>query len=148
VINFNPTSISPDVPATLATLSDLLAVLSDPTASKARLAELQAAIASMQQTATDQKKQMAEFSLALSAHQESLDKASADASAKMAAERAAFDTACRARALEMDGRSAELDARAAQLTEAQEEAKAATDAAAALQVDLQKRLSHIRAAMG
>jgi chromosome segregation ATPase len=147
VINFNPPTISADVPATLQTLQDLASIAADPVAAKQRIGELQAAIASMQQTAAEQKKQTAEFSLALSAHQENLDKASADASARISAERSAFDTECRTRAQELDRRSAELDARAAQLTEAQEEAKAATATAAQLQIDLEKRLSHIRAAM-
>ena len=129
------------MPATLQTLSDMLSVLSDPSASKERVAEMQAATASLQRAVADQKTQMAAFIVAEAEHNSALDKKSADVAAKLAEMQVGFDTDCRRR-------SNELDDRDAKLTQLQTKAQVDADAAAAARADFERRLSLIKAATG
>ena len=147
VINFNRPDNPADVPATLEMLQGIVALCTAPNAAE-RIGQIQAATSDMTKTVKSLRAERASFAIAQAAHQTTLDQQSADATKKIAAERSAFDTECRARAQEIDRRSAELDARAAQLTELEDAAREATATAAQLQEDLQKRLTHIRAAMG
>jgi hypothetical protein len=128
-----------DVPATLQTLSDMLGLLTNPEASKARVAELQAATASLQQTIADEKKQMAALLVSEAEHNAALAQKSADASDKLAAAKSAFDTECRRK-------TSELADREAVLIDLQRQTKIDADAAATARADLDRRLKLIKAA--
>jgi hypothetical protein len=131
--------IPADLPATLTTLQDLVSLLADPAAAKQRITEMQTATAALQQAADEQKTQMAAFAVAEAAHQEAIDKATTEASEKIAADQAAFDAACTAR-------KSELNARDAELTQLQARVQADAEAAEVLRADLETRLAHIKAA--
>ena len=138
MINLMPT-IPPDLPVTLQTLSDALALLSNPEAAKARVAELRDAVESSK---TERANFVAAFSKASAdqaAHQEALDAATAEHAAKLAADQAAFDTACAAR-------KSALDDREATLSQLQAKAQADADAAAAARADYDHRLALIKTA--
>jgi hypothetical protein len=139
MITLNPPV--PEVPATMESLSNLLGLLSDPNASKARVAELSTASAALQKAISDQKAATAAFSIASADHKAEIDQREADSAASLSAARAKFDDECQRR-------SAELSAREANV--ALLEAKAADDAkaAAALRADLDRRLKIIRSATG
>ena len=140
MINLGPT-MPADVPQTVQTLTDLVTLIADPTATKKRLAELQVAIGSLQNATDEQKKQSAAFSLAQADHQRALDEATAVQSEKVAKERSDFDTACA-------HRKSELDDRDHQLSRLEAKAKADADAAEAIRTDLERRLSLFKQAAG
>jgi hypothetical protein len=141
MINMMATPVIPDVPATLATLTDMLQLLADPVAAKNRIAEMQAATAELQRATTESRSQQASFAVAQADHRSTLDQQGADAAAKMAADQAAFDAEC-------SHRKQLLDDREARLTELQSEATADAKAAAAARADFERRLKIIKSATG
>jgi hypothetical protein len=141
MMNMMMPPIPADLPPTLQTLSDLVSLLADPAATKQRITEMQTATAALQQAADEQKTQMAAFAVAEASHQEAIDKATAEASEKIAADQTAFDAECARR-------KAELDQREAQIAQLQSQARADADAAAADRADLENRLKLIKQATG
>jgi hypothetical protein len=131
----------PDAPATLATLSNLVALLADPAASKLRVAELQTASAALQQAVVDHKASIAALGIAEQDHRAAVSQQSADAAEKLAADRSAFNTECLQR-------KQLLDDREARLTELQSEAAADAKAAKTARTDYERRLAIIRSATG
>jgi hypothetical protein len=143
MITMNPPTIPiPAVePATLQTLSEMVTLLSDPAASKARVAEMLAATAALQKAVADQKASIAAFIIAEAENRSTLDQQAAEAAAKMAALQTAFDTEC-------IHRKQLLDEREASLTELQSEAAADAIAAKAARADYERRLAIIKSATG
>jgi hypothetical protein len=138
MITLNPPI--PEVPATLETFSNLLALLNDPAASAARLSELKTASAGLQKSATDQRAAAAAFSVAASDHKALIEKREAESADRLAADRSAFDTEC-------SRRSAELSAREANVKELQATAADDAKAAASARANFEKKLAIIKSAM-
>ena len=130
-----------DVPATLATLSDLVSLRADAKAAMQRVAEMQKASEEYRDAAEALRIERANFALAEATHNEALSKATAEQADKLAAERLAFDQATAAR-------KSELDSRADQLTVLQAKAQLDGEAATKIRADLERRLSLIRDATG
>src|SRR5258707_1817377 len=108
MINMMMPAIPTDLPVTLQTLSDLISLLADPGAAKQRLADMQATIATLQQSADEQKTQIAAFTVAKADHQRTLKAATAEQAAKLAADKAAFDAECARRKSDLDNRESQL----------------------------------------
>jgi hypothetical protein len=139
VINFSPPV--PDVAPTLQTLTDMLALLSNPEKSAARVAELQANTASLQQAVADHKAERATFTLAQAEHRATLEKQAADAAASLTSAQEKFDAECAQRKELQDDREARL-------AELQSEAAADAKAAKVARADFERRLSIIKSATG
>jgi hypothetical protein len=129
----------PDTPATLETLSNLVALLSDPAASKLRVSELQTASADLKKAVEESKAKQAAFALAAADHKAALDQQAAEAAAKLSQAQSGFDTECARR-------KSELDAREAKLAELESQAAADAKAAAVAKTDFLRRLSIIKSA--
>lgn len=139
MINFSPQV--PDVAPTLQTLTDMLALLSSPEKSAARVAELQAASLELERATADHKKQLAAFVVAEADHKAALEKQAAEAAASLTSAQEKFDAEC-ARRKEV------LDDREARLTELESESAANAKAAAAARSDFERRLAIIKTATG
>jgi hypothetical protein len=138
MISMNP--VIPDVPASLETLSNMLILLSDPEKSKARVAELAAASAALQQQTADNKAAIAAFIVAEADHKAALAQQAAEADAKLRAALSEFDAECARR-------KSELDDREARLTELQSAASDDAKAAAAARGEYERKLAIIKSAM-
>jgi hypothetical protein len=139
MITMNPPV--PDTPATLETLSNLVGLLSDPVASKARVAELAAASAEFKRAVEESKAQQASFALAFSDHRAALEQQAAEAAAAIFAAQNEFDTECARRKSELDAREEKTKAL---LSEAQADASAA----ASLRAAYDRKLAIIKSATG
>lgn len=131
--------IAADLPATLQTFGELVALLADPAATKKRVAEMSAATTALLQATAEHKAKTAEFAVVEAEHQAARVKAAAEHADRLSKERTAFDAACAQR-------KSELDSRDQQIKELQAQAKTDADDAAAMRADLERRLQMIKQA--
>jgi hypothetical protein len=131
----------PNAPASLETLSNMLILLSDPVAAKARVAEMTAATAALQQAIAESKAQAAAGIVAEADHKAALAQREADAADRLAEAQKAFDAAC-------TRRTDEISAREANVKELQATAADDAKAAKAARTDYERRLAIIKSATG
>jgi hypothetical protein len=129
----------PSAPASLEVLSNMLVLLSDPLAAKARVAEMTAATSDLEQATAASKAQAAALIVAEADHKAALAQREADAAERLAAASRIFDDECKRR-------SDEIAAREANAAELQKAAADDAKAAAALRSDYDRRLKIIKTA--
>jgi hypothetical protein len=130
---------APPAPQDFKPFFDLLAVISDAKASKARLEQLVAAADDARTLIEQAKNAPAEILARLSEYEKTREKAEQDHARKLARATSVFDEKCALRMSEV----AASEARAAEF---ESKAKADAEAAALLRADLQRRLNRIHEA--
>jgi chromosome segregation ATPase len=128
-------------PQDFKSVGDILALIADPAAAKARHEQLMAATAEATKAIAEAHKQHAELDARTKDHVASLQKLSDAHSAKLTAEQTRFDVAAHARRSALDAGEAELKKGQAKLA-ADEKARAAKLA------DVERRLGLFRQAAG